>query len=619
MNSFRPFRDTPAAPDAAPRRRTAPATRVAPFCAVLVALLVAACDDNASRPDSTTPPAPSWRQLAGGVGERQFRSAWGASADTIYATGTDHPLLESFGGVWSIAPLPAQAILSTLWGASTHDIFVVGLSGAAFHFDGQAWSQISADANIDFLDLWGTGTHDLFACATNDLTGGFEVHCRRDGSWARIDGEFPGELHTIWAASPQAIYVAGDDAYIGRFDGVVWKPISKLSGFAWLDAWGASASDAFFVGDTGHIGRYSAGTLREMTSPTTATLRSIFGFSADNIFAVGDGGTIVHFDGTAWSTMAGGTQRNLYSVWGFGDGRAVALGDFGVVLLFDGTTWRLTFDGQPPTFEDAFGFSADDVFFAGRTELDGVVRHLDGREWTFPGERLLSVWGFAPDDVFVSGEFGVLRHFDGMSWTKLASGSLSHLAGVCGAEGNGSRRVFAVGVHGTIRYSDDPLHSAWTPMIPPSDGLFDLRGIWAAAPGAAFAVGPTGTILRFDDAESIHWFAEDTGTGTGLAAIAGRSADDVVAVSDDGRLFHFNGRTWTVIPIQPTGPLRDVSYSPRGAILAVSSRPRTATLIEFRQYLALETPYLGRLSCGWVTDGTAYVAGGEGAILKYLW
>jgi photosystem II stability/assembly factor-like uncharacterized protein len=315
--------------------------------------------------------------------------------------------------------------------------------------------------------------------------------------------------------------------------------------------------------------------------------------------------------------MPSGTARDLYAVWGFADGRAIALGDFGTVLQFDGTAWQAAFNGQPTVFKDAFGFRTDEVFFAGGAGLDGVVRHVGGREWKFPGEPLLSVWGFAPDDVFVCGELGVVHHFDGDAWTKLASGTFADLSGVCGAPGDHTRRVFVVGAHGTIRYADEPFSGTWSPMVPPSDGVFNLRAVWAATPNAAFAVGPTGTILRLRNEGSILWSTEATGSTAGFAAITGRSADDVIAVSDDGRLFHFDGKRWGSFSLPPTGPLLDASYSPRGFMLAVSSRPRTAILIKFGQGDVLETPYLGRVTCGWMTDNTAFVAGGEGAVLEY--
>jgi len=590
--------------------------------ALLALASLAACED-ASGPDGGGPGASAWRQIAGGVGDRQLVAVWGASPDTILAVGSDYALLRANDAGWQVEPLPEDSvILRSIWGASSRELVTAGDNGVAFRFDGTTWTSIAASPRIHFVDLFGLGPNDVFACADNSESGS-SVVVRHDGTaWRNVEGDFEVRLRTIWPASVRAAYAAGDNGYIARFDGLQWALLRPAAGsLAWLDAWGTAANNVYFVGEGGRIARFGGTSVVDMTSPTTVNLFAVFGFAANHVFAVGEKGTIIHYDGNAWSPVESGTTSDLHAIWGFADGGAVAVGDFGTVLVYDGNSWRVVFGGRPIRFNDAYGFSADEIFFVGRYgEYDGVIRHLDGREWRFAREEMLSVWGFAPDDVFAAGEFGALYHFDGAAWDKLASRTLEHLSGVHGAKDDERVRVYVVGNQGTLRYTEDPTYAAWGPMVPPVDAIFDMRDVWAAAPDNVYAVGSVGTLLRLTSPTTIRWTTEEIGlSSSGLNAITGRAADDIVAVSVDGRVFHYDGRSWAAAPLTGVGPLLDASLPWWGGAFIVAARPHTFLIAESRAPAVVDAPYLGLFFGGWAGTDAAYACGAQGAILEYRW
>lgn len=580
--------------------------------------LTPACDDTGSNPGSTGGSHAVWSQLSGGVGESNFRQVWGASLDTILAVGEKNSLARSIEGQWNAVPLPGDSVsLRALWAYSGSDIYVAGVSGVAFHFDGNAWTSTPAPTATSFIDLCGTFFGEVFACV-EDANVGYGVMQRSANGWDWFVSDLP-ELKAIWATSTQAIYVAGLDGYVGRFDGVEWKPASRSGGFAWLDAWGAPDDDVYFVGEGGHIGRYFYA-FNEVTSPVTSTLHALSGTSVTNIVAVGNEGTILRFDGMTWRTETSGTVRNLLAVHMFDDGTAVALGELGTVLSSDGNGWHVAADGQLPFFVDAFGFDAHDVFFAGRQRAsDGVVQHLDGRTWTFPGTQLNGIWGAAPDNLVVVGDLGVGFHFNGVTWTQMTNASMVGLDAVSGATSDAISRAYTVGKNANIRYANAP-YASWSAMAPPSTGIYDVRDVWAASPDNVFAVGPSSTILRYRDLSALRWVGEDTGlTGVHFTAITGRSGTDVTAVTDDGRVCHFDGMSWSQVVVPSAAPWVHVACGDRGSLLAVSSLPHKVMITGFGAAPNPSPVYLGPFNCGWVTDGTAYVAGGEGTVFRYTW
>lgn len=589
---------------------------VRPYPLLAAALLAAGCS-NSTAPGSPQPVRPTWEQIAGGVGESRFTAVWGASADSLLATGTDHVLMRSTRGQWTLEPAPPSAsALYGLWGRAPNDVFAVGDNGLVIHFDGDAWSVMTTSVNARLNDVWGGDAPAVYAAGTEVSAAGGRVLKFDGASWTPMSARFDNGLNAIWAMGP-VIFVGGDSGYLARYDGVSWSSLAPAPGtYAWRDAWGVSATDAFFVGDGGHVARYQRGTVT-VSAVTTATLWGVFGFAANDVWAVGDAGTIVHYDGTSWSTVPAVTASTLRAIYGFADGRVVAVGDNGTVVEYREGAWNLVRDGRAVRYNDLWGLAPGTAIAVGRSGIStGIIHDIDGREWAASVE-LLGVFGFAADDVVATGSNGTILHFDGTDWTPMNSGTIQHLTGVCGADDGVTRRWYAVGTRATIRYFDG---SAWSPMVPPAGTLTNLNDVYAAAPDNVFAVGENGTLLRYrGPLESIQWTRQTLpAADETLSAVAGRGARDVFVVSTAGHIFHYDGTYWSDIVNPTSASLLDISLGPFHEGLGVGV-PRSLLVQQGGGFIGFQAPFLGQTRTVWAGDHTGYVAGSQGAILVVQW
>ena len=68
-----------------------------------------------------------------------------------------------------------------------------------------------------------------------------------------------------------------------------------------------------------------------------------------------------------------------------------------------------------------------------------------------------------------------------------------------------------------------------------------LRAIWGSAGNDVFAVGDSGTALRFD---GVSWQALPKPTPRDLRALWGRGPTEVYAVGDSGTVVRYDGVAW---------------------------------------------------------------------------
>jgi hypothetical protein len=269
---------------------------------------------------------------------------------------------------------------------------------------------------------------------------------------------------------------------------------------------------------------------------TTANLRTIWGSGPSDVWVAGDKGTILHYNGQAWSISPSGTQENLTSLYGTAPNNIWVSGEKGAILLWDGAAWKEVSNGVDTvlvnmwasgptdvwavgvdmTGESAYirrwngtkwegqdipgssslwgvtGTGPEDVWLVGNNQGgEGVVLHGNGKHFDaigYKGPPARAVWCAAPKDVWVAPGQGSIQHWDGATWKETASqGSWFRLGG------SGADDVWAAGLDGVTLH----FHGGnWTPQ--PTGAKQIIWSIWAPTPGAAWAVGNGGTLLRWD-------------------------------------------------------------------------------------------------------------------------
>ena len=201
---------------------------------------------------------------------------------------------------------------------------------------------------------------------------------------------------------------------------------------------------------------------------------------------------------------------------------------------------------------------------AARRAAEAAVRVQDRKaaKWTVVLEHragpLLSVWtgpGTTAEAYVVGADDGGGPQFlrgSGEGWVQIPVAPAGDLWWVTRVPGDG---MWACGADGlVVRY--DPATGAVEDRSPPGITA-DLYGIWGSDPTNVITVGiggPNGhAFLRWDGAAWSDIAGPPEADGKGLMKIWGRSADDLYVCGKSGTLIHFDGTTWTSVPVTALG------------------------------------------------------------------
>jgi len=100
-----------------------------------------------------------------------------------------------------------------------------------------------------------------------------------------------------------------------------------------------------------------------------------------------------------------------------------------------------------------------------------------------------------------------------------------------------------VGDSGTILHCD--IIGEWSSME--SGTANNLNSIWGTATDNIYAVGDSGTILKYN----VTW-STISSTGDNLNGIWGSAYNDIYVVGDNGTILHYDGNNWSAITPKPT-------------------------------------------------------------------
>jgi len=300
------------------------------------------------------------------------------------------------------------------------------------------------------------------------------------------------------------------------------------------------------------------------TPVETRTLLDVEVMTADvdgitSAFAVGTDGVILHYDGTAWLPETSGVTVDLESVSGFVDDDGF---EHTLVCGADGTLLRRTGAGG-----DWEGIPT------------GVTDHLFG------------VWVRNGEDAFVVGDNGRVLRWDGTTAVALVDEVLID-TGALDADGvaiafpiseplksvmgRGGEEVFAVGPRGTVyRFDGTRFLREDAQTNRPLAAVFTEAGVWAAA--------TDGVLLRRRDGA---WNDTDfvVPVPAFMQGVWARNDGDVFAVGLTSEVFHRVGDVWTTTPVGEQVEMRAID----GAELPLpADTPEGAEIEPSREILAV--------------------------------
>ena len=325
-------------------------------------------------------------------------------------------------------------------------------------------------------------------------------------------------------------------------------------------------NEAIAVGDTDSRTRWNGASWTPEGGVVIATAdwHSVFAVASNDEWIVGDavGGvaSIAHWDGVAWTAYAPpnvpvAVDLNSIQMLSSSDGWAV--GEGGTIIRWDGVSWKSIASpvASPNDLRSVWLASSADGWAVGDAPAPGLsqIFQWDGANWglyqTSPvAAQLNAIHGTDTTDVFAVGDSpgagsppGIIRWTGGPAWTNISPAGVAIGLNLYGVFVVNPSLAFAVGDTGTMLRWDGTL---WASILSGA-GVNNLRGIWMVSDTDGWAVGDAGTIVRWN---GIAWAAETSPTPNNLNGVQALSSTDVWAVGDLGTILHRNGLGWTLVP-----------------------------------------------------------------------
>jgi hypothetical protein len=266
------------------------------------------------------------------------------------------------------------------------------------------------------------------------------------------------------------------------------------------------------------------------------SMRDIWASSPTDVYVVGHNdqnrGLMYHYNGTTWSDVKLAASQggqilgaiDLSAVCGFASNDIYAVGER-----------MYTNSNPPPNFLDS-----------------SLIIHYDGQSWkeiAIPRKAgvLYSIWGSTATNVWISGANGILIHYDGLSWSFVQFDPTLSIGSITGYN---SSNIYAI--------------AGWYDRYSPYDSTmyylcFYNGSRWSKTD--SFLICPTSLTWKFGTSEWISSTLTLYSAGYGVykrtgsewttlltndwpLKVFGNNDNNIFAVGDKGRVFHWNGSDW---------------------------------------------------------------------------
>jgi len=256
----------------------------------------------------------------------------------------------------------------------------------------------------------------------------------------------------------------------------------------------------------------------------SSTLYDVSIINENNIWAVGE-------------IMIADTSVNGYTIYN--------------AVHWDGSQWNLlripNYD-YPNTLiygalQTIFAFSENDVWFCSYSNLV----HYDGNSFTSKAQFMTSInftgqvtkmWGTDKNNIYCVGRNGAIYHYNGTNWQRIESGTNANIVDISGiqnAEGKYTKYCAADNV--LLKIDGENAVST----INVEQGMF-LNSVWAASNRIIYTAGSGVVLFKNNGWQTINSPEINT-----IYRIKGQSYNDIVGLSANLSIFHFNGYSWNSI------------------------------------------------------------------------
>ena len=218
---------------------------------------------------------------------------------------------------------------------------------------------------------------------------------------------------------------------------------------------------------------------------------------------------------------------------------------------WDGSQWQLlripNYD-YPNTLiygalQTIYAFSENDIWFCSYSNLV----HFDGNSFLSKAQFMTSInfdgqvikmWGSDKKNIYCVGRNGAIYHYYGTSWQRIESGTNNNIGDISGIQNEDGKYIkYCAADNFLIRIDDDDNLA----NIIVEQGTF-FNSVWAASNRLIYTAG-NGILLYRNES----WQFFNVPEINTIYRIKGQSYNDIVGLSANLSIFHFNGYTWNSI------------------------------------------------------------------------
>lgn len=407
---------------------------------------------------------------------------------------------------WRTLDTYSATTLRHVWVGDTGEVVAVG-EGASVHLKGSTWieKRFATGFDIDAQAVWGLASNDLWAAM--NYPAGHGVVMRHNGTqW--VDAGLPVLTN---------------------------KPL--------YDIWGTSSTNVFAVGSAGIIVRWN-GTAWSQTTVGTDTFFRVFGTAANNVFALSYS-ELYHFNGSNWNVVNAtpAPTSSFTDMWFDATGQLYVARNQQAPARLNGTTWV----GLPlPSI--GVGVSPTPETVVGSLNSGSQLLQYDGRAWTtvnLSSERLTR----HGTQVYAASQTrGRIHVLDGGSVTPLPDPAVDI---VKSAWVSPTGKLYVAGTTGSITHHDGTAWATPSVNVGANTQLYAIYGfgdddLWVGGVAPFGTTTPTLRRCTTSCTMTVNWSAVTLQAGANrVAAIWGRSSDDLYVATDTGQLYRINGGTAT--------------------------------------------------------------------------
>jgi len=505
-------------------------------------------------------------------------AVWAISRDVVWASGNDGALQRWDGQrFFNVPQRETAAMLHSVHAAPDGSaLWAVGERGTLLRWNGVQWEPTPIDTTETVRDVWCDGPDRAWAAGTNGLL------LRWDGQrWQRVDSGERVELLALFGVAADDLWAAGRSGVLLHFDGSRWQRSSTVQAADLNDLWGRSSNDVWAVGNSGAVLHWDGQSWLPAAqgAPTTQNLLAIWG-TASELYTAGTNGTFLRRDKDTWQPIATGLAMgtHLGGVWGRAENDIWLSASDGRLYRFNGSVVTpqsivvpADASGAPRPLSRLRGTAQGQLFVVGAQGTVVAAPLVSTCASCSQTGRALTL------DVTLDGfsaasqikrlnidVFGAGKRLPGSPFEVQASRTPYTLALPASVIGPLSVHVVAYGEGGTelgagreqFELSSDPQRierrvslragcSADGWCLVPAPTSANLISVWGAADDAVWAVGDSGTIVRWNGSA---WLSEVSATTANLKGIFGTARDDVW-VSGDAQasnvtLLHRDSNVW---------------------------------------------------------------------------